>query len=491
VIVAGIAPNPGTGISGVGFLSAVDKHQVYNRDGAACTDPRNPHCATGPFSGAYIPPVPVMEANRFNPGGSPAGVWKNDIGGDFWVDDPDVGSGIVGSYANNFDGYLPVRYPQAEYPNRGLYHYWDIVEVTRLQAEATLSPDCLAQGFEPPGSEADEGENVQEIVLYTDEHGEAQFQFNADDNFFQAAFDDDPQQVRCEPRELLGTATITASARYPFQPHTHAGQTSNTLVKEIRSLHDKGVVCVDKLSDAQAVLCVAFARDIAGEPILDEKVCLLAGEVDETADVLGVNVELPYPDVGPTTSRQACSRLTDDIPPEGITDLFPPDVDPPPGPGDLIGECEVPEGELDDYGFTVFKVVTVGAGDYKVDAKFEFQDIQRDCHFTFPPEQPPPTTTTTTTTTEQPPTTITTTEQPPITTIPTPQELPPLQTTPTTQTTRTTITTTRRVTTARRTTTAVKAKKKIKLRKKVKRVKRRGACIVNGRVVRPCVRGKG
>jgi hypothetical protein len=489
VIVAGIAAGPGTtGIEGVGFLEAVDKHEAYNRGGPECVNPINPHCVTAPFSGAYIPPVPTMERN-------PASVFQNEQGR-VLRDDSDVGSGIVGSFANNFDGYLPVSYPQNGLSeNRGLYHYWDIIETTRLAAGGTLPPECVAQGFRPPSG-------AQEIVLYTDEHGEAQFQFNAGRGFFAGGFDVGVTQGACIPRDLLGTASITAQVRYPFQPHTHAGPTSTALVKRVESLFNKGIICVPKSdpnpafdeSDDKA-LCIIFARDFAGDAITDEVVCVNFEGGIEGGGINELERDPPNNppfagDIEPARDRKICVDLE-----EGLADPIERLV-----PGPNAGPaCPAPEGDLDEFGTDVL-LVDLQGGPIDATAHFVDERIERRCIFSIPPGQQTPPATTTTTTTTTPPTTTTT---------PTPQTTPPttettpqtttttpivqtVQTTPTTATTQQT-TTTRPITTTRRPTVAkkVKAKKKIKIKKKVKKVKRRGACIIGGRVVRPCVRGKG
>jgi hypothetical protein len=145
----------------IGFLAAdVDKHEVYNRGGENCDDDGSPsddtaandHCVTAPFSGAYIPPSPTMENN--------AAQNVPDQGGPLSDDGGDVASGIHGAIANNFEGYLPVYYPRFGL-NRGLYHFWDLAE---SGAEAVGVPNGCGDEFLTPSG-------LQEIWLYTDEHG--------------------------------------------------------------------------------------------------------------------------------------------------------------------------------------------------------------------------------------------------------------------------------------------------------------------------------
>jgi hypothetical protein len=451
LVVARIAPNTGAAgdISGVGSFSEVDKHLVYNRGGAACTPPdrlpTNSHCITAPFSGAYIPPSPTMENNPADSGGL--------------EDEPDTASGIQGSVANNFDGYLPVSY----LGNAGLYHYWDIAEERRVaRATPTHCVDPPRQGFRPTPS------GPQEVALYTDEHGEAQFNFNAGLGFFFDNFirGDDVVQGACRPVGLIGTADISVNALYPFQQVTHAGVTSNIIQKRIESLFRKGIICRPKPGEEDdKALCVAFGRDIDGTPLTGERVCVTAlgdafiRDFDEDTDSTREGDSTVCASLDPNpTSREDLG-----------TDLFP---------------------EIDST-FATETFLIAGRGSVRVIADFRDEHLEFPTTVTIPPATPPPGTTTTTTTAAPPTTTQTT--PPEATTVPV------VQTTPQTiQTTTQAITTVRpttinRPTTTQRRVTTVKAKKKVKvkIRKKVKKAKRKGVCIIRGRVVRPCVRGNG
>jgi hypothetical protein len=276
LVVVSIAPNQGNGdIGGVGSLVAdVDKHEVYNRGGENCDDdgtpvgdsPDNKHCVTGPFSGAYIPPSPTMENNPAQD--------VPDLDGTVYEpedDDSDTASGIHGAIANNFNGYLPVYYPEHG-DNRGLYHYWDLVDTLRVAIPTETK--CV----DPPrGGPRLTPEGPQEIALYTDEHGEARLHFDAGTGFFFDNFIVDETQGGCLPVGLIGTADITVNARYPFQPTTSAGAVSNTLRKNVESLFRKGIICVPKpREEDDKVLCVAFGRDIDGTPLIGERVCVTA-----------------------------------------------------------------------------------------------------------------------------------------------------------------------------------------------------------------------
>jgi hypothetical protein len=265
-------PRDAIGSFGVG-ADSVDKHDVYNRanDGQdECVDdespsvgdgPENEHCVTAPFSGAYIPPSPTMESESADN--------VPDRGG-FLDDDQDTASGIHGSFANNFYGYFPVCYPQGRVweesgrnncdgpangvQNDGLYHYWDTVDV--LQETFPQNTNCVRFDPTPLGSGGEifwqTPGGPQEIALYTDEHGEAQFNFQPGEGIPAALIppNQSPTAI-CDLDAIegeIGTANIQVNARYPFQPVTHAGVTSNTVVKRIQ-FEFKSLRCQPKPAD--------------------------------------------------------------------------------------------------------------------------------------------------------------------------------------------------------------------------------------------------
>jgi hypothetical protein len=270
LVVVSIAPNQGgDDIGGVGSLVAdKDKHVEYNRlqdgDERCEENPVDRHCVTGPFNAAYIPPSPTMENNPAQNVPDPEG------GPESEDDDSDTASGVHGAIANNFNGYLPVSYAD----NRGLYHYWDLVDTLRIAIPTET--DC------PDPANRENGvrltpEGPQEIALYTDEHGEARLHFDAGTGAFFDNFIVDETQGGCLPTGIIGTADITVNARYPFQPTTSAGAVSNTLRKNVESLFRKGIICVPKPREEQdKVLCVVFGRDIDGSPLVGERVCVTA-----------------------------------------------------------------------------------------------------------------------------------------------------------------------------------------------------------------------
>src|SRR5262249_21683490 len=81
------------------------------------------------------------------------------------------------------------------------------------------------------------------------------------------------------PGKVVGTAKVSATVRYPFEPVTARPVTSNVITKTVTSAFSKTITCYPKGSqpvEQQAAICVAEAHDITGAPFVGETVCFLA-----------------------------------------------------------------------------------------------------------------------------------------------------------------------------------------------------------------------
>jgi hypothetical protein len=77
----------------------------------------------------------------------------------------------------------------------------------------------------------------------------------------------------------LGTANVSATIRYPFEPVTARPVVSNTVTKTVTSAFSKTITCYPKGSqpvEHEAAICVAEAHDITGAPFVGETVCFTA-----------------------------------------------------------------------------------------------------------------------------------------------------------------------------------------------------------------------
>src|SRR5207247_8768501 len=134
--------------------------------------------------------------------------------------------------------------------------------------------------FKPPLTGADIPFLDQKSVAYTDEHGEARVLFLPGTQFF---FTNLPgvkinSNGGCDLGGIttLGTANVSATIRYPFEPVTARPVVSNTVTKTVTSASSKSITCFPKGSqpvEQEAAICVAEAHDITGAPFVGETVC--------------------------------------------------------------------------------------------------------------------------------------------------------------------------------------------------------------------------
>lgn len=246
-----IAANSGspTDISGVGSLEKADKTEVYSRDGDGTPTAHNLYA---PYYDAYIP-------STSRPGLSSG------------IDGPQTG--------NNFTGFLV----------NGLYDYWDIAKA--LRTAVTSDTTCLRRSDKVPAYRQTPS-GAQSVAVYTDEHGEAQVQYNPGGHegsgFY---FDNLPGAIRndnggcdLEDVDVLGTSNITATARYPYQPVSDTDKTSPSLTKTVNNLFTKTLSYYPKgpgPANSTARIVVAHAQDINGKPFAGERICFF---VDDEAD---------------------------------------------------------------------------------------------------------------------------------------------------------------------------------------------------------------
>ena len=245
-----IAAPSGTGIDGVGILcgpgsgglfvgancTGVDKHVVHSRDGLGTSGPHN---LDSPFYAAYIPATAAPD---------PAA---------------GIASGVTGvNGANNFPAFLNDTNP---------YHYWDhTFDLSNFPPGGNVSHCNRFIGDLRTGPVG-----ATTVSVYSDEHGEAQSWYDpggfAGDGFF---FDRIPGVVinadgGCDLQNVrtLGTSSITAIARYPYEPVTLPDVTSNAVTKTVNNLFNKSISCVNKgnVPDV-ARLCTVTALDIDGQP---------------------------------------------------------------------------------------------------------------------------------------------------------------------------------------------------------------------------------
>ncbi|MHB1568828.1 MAG: hypothetical protein ACYC0H_06455 [Solirubrobacteraceae bacterium] len=247
-----IASNSGgsTDISGAGYLAPANKDMTYSRD---FTGAATPHNLYAPFYNTFLP------ATAAGP----------------------VSSGIDGpASGSNFPGFLNSS-PE--------YHFWDIAYT--LASNAGGPTGCLRFSQDPqtdnpashPGDYYQMPSGPSSVVVYTDEHGQAQVQYVPGNGFYYDSLLNSGAAISnanggCDLQNvgLLGTADISAVARYPYKPVDYPSMTSNVVHKDVRSLWSKTLAYFPKgtgAANANARIVVAHAQDIDGTPFTNEAVC--------------------------------------------------------------------------------------------------------------------------------------------------------------------------------------------------------------------------
>jgi hypothetical protein len=206
----------------------------------------SPHSLYAPYYEQYIP------ATSRDPGGAASG-----------IDGP-----VIYGQPNNFPGFGWY----GNYPN------WLIAQ--KLVDNVAKDSPCLltTKNYDPVFRQTNGFPTS--VVEFTDEHGEARAQWQpgfGNDNFgTTVGFVDN--NGGCDLQGVdLGPQTITASARYPFQPVAQDVAATGSITKIISNHFQKTVSCVRKnnVSSAVAYICTATAQDIAGngDVFNGEKVC--------------------------------------------------------------------------------------------------------------------------------------------------------------------------------------------------------------------------
>jgi hypothetical protein len=135
---------------------------------------------------------------------------------------------------------------------------------------------------------------TQTAAVYTDEHGEARIGFlpggrEGDDFYFDALVQYPDSNNGCDLQGVnngkLGTANISAIARYPYQKVTDPDKPAKTtLPKTVWNLFDKHLSYYSKNYQAGSPnnnlfkIVVAHAQDINGQPFQNELVCFTGGD---------------------------------------------------------------------------------------------------------------------------------------------------------------------------------------------------------------------
>jgi hypothetical protein len=248
-----------TDISGVGYLENSWKTDTHNRTG---TDTELAHNLDQPFYSQWIPAT----ERPIDSNGSPYGEVQP--------------TGITGAPGTAFGGF---------YFN-GLYQNW------AFAWEKSYHPNTDSHCLEYrtiPGNNLKYRPlpyNLSSVSVYTDEHGEAQVNYVPGFGYY---FDNLPTVINSNPGcdlknvDVLGTAKVNVTARYPYQPVTVADPAGTPVDFVVHSLFHKTLAAYakgDSDSDVNMTRVVlAHAQDIDGSPLKNEIVCWNSNQLSDNA----------------------------------------------------------------------------------------------------------------------------------------------------------------------------------------------------------------
>lgn len=250
-----ITPNTGgpTDISGVGSLVPAEKTVEKSRDKLGTNAAHN---YDQPFYNQYIPATD----RPADASGSP-------------YDSGPLPSGITGATGTGFNGFW------WNPPDNRPYRNWEFAYTSRYNPLGptnclwyrSLPGDQLTYRPLPTGYNA--------VTIYTDEHGEADVQYVPGMGYYfdnLGALKNTNGGCDLENISPIGTADVTVTARYPYQPVTARDPAAAVAPFVVNSQFHKTLAAYakgpgDANSNVRVVL--AHAQDIDGSPLANEVVC--------------------------------------------------------------------------------------------------------------------------------------------------------------------------------------------------------------------------
>jgi hypothetical protein len=247
-----IAENSGapTDTSGVGYLYPANKSVDDSRDGLG-TDAA--HNYDQPFYSQYIPAT----ARPISATGSPYGAVQP--------------TGITGTEGTGFNGFW--------WNSSDPYQNWEFAYQTSYHPNTasncleyrSLPGDTLHYRPLPYGPSS--------VTVYTDEHGNANVRYVPGMGYYfdnLGALKNVDGGCDLQGIDPIGSANVTVTARYPYQPVTAADPAAAPLHYIVHSLFSKTLAAYSKgpgAENANVRVVLAHAQDIDGSPLSHEVVC--------------------------------------------------------------------------------------------------------------------------------------------------------------------------------------------------------------------------
>ncbi len=258
-----ITPNSGVkgDLSGVGNLVEALKEDVYARaDPVDLVDKKtydHPAPYYAPFYSQHIPATARLGWNSGITGSEIIGVNGAQFG---WLDYSE-GDHPFGTYENWSDA---ATLAQTGGSSSCLWYFKDFHERTQ-------------QGQDPIQRPLPEGDAT--VAVYTDEHGEAMINWQPGFGFYWDQLGLKNLNRGCDLKgiDVLGTADLTATARYPYQPEQWSDpKVSGKVSFKVHSKFSKTLTVYPKGTGTDnnlARIIVAHAQDVDGSAFQREVVC--------------------------------------------------------------------------------------------------------------------------------------------------------------------------------------------------------------------------
>jgi len=279
-----------TDISGVGYLYPSYKTEVYSRDGLGSTwqpwnngdvtQPVKAHNFYAPYYSQYIPAT----SRPVDSGGTPYGA--------------PYPSGIDGS--SDADGFNGFRWS-------GAYDNWEFawINTSHPNADSKCLFSQVLPGLYKDFRPLPYGPNS--VTVYTDESGEANVNFVPGLGMYFDNLHSVNKNLNggcdLEGIDPIGTATIDAVAKYPYQPVTAPDQagdpvafTVHNLFQKTLTVYSKGIDANGITSNSVAKIVLAHAQDIDGSPLAYEAICWMANKNAEGMRVFVGDIPAPTAD---------------------------------------------------------------------------------------------------------------------------------------------------------------------------------------------------
>jgi hypothetical protein len=273
-----ILDDPSNPTDGMGSLEEASKPDAYSRDGAAgYLTPEQKGNLYAPFY-VQTPSTMLRELASVATAGALPGIESSGVSSALFTSDfPGVAS-LPG---------LDTGLAQFLYPNWAFAARNEEAMATDNGCNSQMSKKYNVTSTRQGWDQYQTPSGWQDVSVLTDEHGEAQGEYNPGTGFYKPAGAVENSNGGCDIQGIktLGTSTIQATALYPYHDAQDlGGKDSSTVTKTVSSLFDKSLSFWSKGAgdeNSVAKIVIAHAQDVDGSALSGERVCFMADHNSE------------------------------------------------------------------------------------------------------------------------------------------------------------------------------------------------------------------